>query len=153
MEFKPVVCNLDTELYGIDINCVRGIEKTQEIVRVPNTASYIKGIMNLRGDIIPVYSLRQKFGLPDIKGENAQYIIVRIGKMPLAIEVDGVGEIFDADASQVIDAPPIILSEKTKYVDKVVNANGRLILIINIDKLLDDDELYGASALIDAATK
>ena len=48
---------------------------------------------------------------------------------------------------------PIILSEKTKYVDKVVNANGRLILIINIDKLLDDDELYGASALIDAATK
>ena len=61
VEFKPVVFKLDKELYGLDINRVRGIEKDQEVVRVPNTASYIKGIMNLRCDVIPVYSLRKKF--------------------------------------------------------------------------------------------
>ena len=61
-EMKPVVFKLDNENYGVDIGRVLGIEREQQIVRVPNTVSYIKGIMNLRGEIIPVYDLRKKFG-------------------------------------------------------------------------------------------
>ena len=53
-EMKPVVFKLDSENYGVDISRVLGIEREQQIVRVPNTVSYIKGIMNLRGEIIPV---------------------------------------------------------------------------------------------------
>lgn len=63
-EMKPVVFKLDNENYGVDINLVQGIEKEQQIVRVPNTVNYIRGIINLRGEIIPVYDLRAKFGLP-----------------------------------------------------------------------------------------
>ncbi|MBQ9701225.1 MAG: chemotaxis protein CheW, partial [Lachnospiraceae bacterium] len=75
-DFKPVVFKLDEELYGLDILRVQGIERDQQVVRVPNTASYIKGIMNLRGNVIPVYSLRKKFNLPDTANTDIQYIIV-----------------------------------------------------------------------------
>ncbi|MDE6209945.1 MAG: chemotaxis protein CheW [Lachnospiraceae bacterium] len=149
MEFKAVVCNLGSQYYGIDISLVQGIEREQEIVSVPNTASYIKGMINLRGEIIPIYSLRKKFGMEDSTGEG-QFIIVRIGEMPLALEVDGVGEIYQADDSSVYETPKIVISKDTRYVEKVINANGRLIIMININMLLNDDEKSGIEGLIEA---
>ena len=148
MEFKTVVCNLGDSLYGIDITCVRGIEREQEIVQVPNTASYIKGIMNLRGEIIPIYSLRKKFGMEE-KAADTQFVIVNIGEMPLAIEVDGVGEIFQADETTIYDAPRIVVSENTRYIDKVLNDNGKLIITIDITELLDDDEKKHIERMVD----
>ena len=150
MEFKTVVCNLGNELYGVDINLVQGIEKEQEVVRIPNSASYIKGIMNLRGDIIPIYSLRRKFGIADDPSIKPQFIIVRIGDMPLAIEVDGVGEIFESDESTVFETPKIVISSDTQYISKVVNAKGKLTLIIDINKLLTENEKSGIEDLIDS---
>lgn len=147
MEFKAVVCNLDEQLFGIDISMVRGIEKEQQVVAVPNSADYIKGIMNLRGEIIPIYSLRRKFGMEELQGET-QFIIVRIGDMPLAIEVDGVGEIFQADETTMFDTPKIVISKNTRYISKVINDNGRLILLIDVNKLLSDDEITGISSII-----
>ena len=88
-EMKPVVFKLDSENYGVDISRVLGIEREQQIVRVPNTVSYIKGIMNLRGEIIPVYDLRKKFGLPAVQNQDIQFIIVRVKDSKIALEVDG----------------------------------------------------------------
>ncbi len=151
MEFKAVVCNLDEQLFGIDISMVRGIEKEQQVVAVPNSADYIKGIMNLRGEIIPIYSLRRKFGMEEFQGET-QFIIVRIGDMPLAIEVDGVGEIFQADETTMFDTPKIVISKNTRYISKVINDNGRLILLIDVNKLLSDDEIIGISSIIESVS-
>ena len=83
-EFKPIVIKLDNELYGFDISRVQGIEREQQVVRVPNTAAYIKGIMNLRGHVVPVYSLRKKFGLPERDSKDVQYVIVNVNRMLLA---------------------------------------------------------------------
>ncbi len=151
MEFKAVVCNLDKQLFGIDISMVRGIEKEQQVVAVPNSADYIKGIMNLRGEIIPIYSLRRKFGMEELQGET-QFIIVRIGDMPLAIEVDGVGEIFQADETTMFDTPKIVISKNTRYSSKVINDNGRLILLIDVNELLSDDEITGISSIIESVS-
>lgn len=151
MEFKAVVCNLDEQLFGIDISMVRGIEKEQQVVAVPNSADYIKGIMNLRGEIIPIYSLRRKFGMEELQGET-QFIIVRIDDMPLAIEVDGVGEIFQADETTMFDTPKIVISKNTRYISKVINDNGRLILLIDVNKLLSDDEITGISSIIESVS-
>ena len=106
-------------------------------------------MINLRGEIIPIYSLRKKFGMEDSTGEG-QFIIVRIGEMPLALEVDGVGEIYQADDSSVYETPKIVISKDTRYVEKVINANGRLIIMININMLLNDDEKSGIEGLIEA---
>ena len=140
-EFKPVVLKLEKELYGLDINRVRGIEKEQEVVRVPNTASYIKGIMNLRGDVIPVYSLRKKFGMPEAATDDIQYIIVYTNGTLLALEVDNVDEIHNIEDNDIHIVPSIVTNADTRYFDKVLKTSRGLIITIDIDKLLSDDEM------------
>lgn len=141
LEFKPVVFRLDKELYGIDILRVQGIEKEQQVVRVPNTASYIKGIMNLRGDVIPVYSLRKKFGMPESTSDEVQYIIVSTNGTLLALEVDNVDEIHNIDDEDVHVVPSIVTNGDTRYFDKVLKTSKGLIITIDINKLLSDDEM------------
>ena len=146
VEFKPVVFKLDKELYGLDINRVRGIEREQEVVRVPNTASYIKGIMNLRGDVIPVYSLRKKFGMPEAATDDIQYIIVYtngtlVPDEASAFSVDNVDEIHNIDENDVHVVPSIVTNTDTRYFDRVLKTSRGLIITIDIDKLLSDEEL------------
>lgn len=140
-DFKPVVIKLDKELYGLDIKKVQGIEKGQEIVRVPNTASYIKGIMNLRGNVIPVYSLRKKFGLPENTSEEVQYLIVDTKGTLLALEVDNVDEIHSIDSQNIHQVPSIIAGADTRYFEKVLKTARGLVITIDVDKLLSDEEL------------
>ena len=140
-DFKPVVFKLDEELYGLDILRVQGIERDQQVVRVPNTASYIKGIMNLRGNVIPVYSLRKKFNLPDTANTDIQYIIVSANGNLLALEVDAVDEIHAVEDENVHVVPTIVNSAQTRYFDKVLKTNRGLIITIDIDKLLSDEEI------------
>ncbi len=147
-EFKAVIFKLDSEEYGVDINRVLSIEKEQEIVPVPNTASYIKGIINLRGEVIPVYSLRDKFKRPEKNSDDQQYIIVSINGVSMALEVDGVDKIHNIEEDDIFDAPPIILNEHTGFVDKVLKNDKKLVIIMNIDKLLSKDELSKVEKLI-----
>ena len=140
-DFKPVVFKLGNELYGLDISMVQGIEKEQQVVHVPNTALYIKGIMNLRGNVIPVYSLRKKFSMPESTSEDVQYIIVRTNGCLLALEVDSVDEIHNVEAENVHVVPFIVNSVNTRYFDKVLKSNRGLIITIDIDKLLSDEEI------------
>ena len=72
--------------------------------------------------------------------------------MPLAIEVDGVGEIYQADDTTIFDAPKIVKSKDTKYIDKVINADGRIIIVIEIDNLLSDEEKNSIEGLIDSCS-
>lgn len=147
-EMKPVVFKLNNENYGVDINRVLGIEREQQIVRVPNTVSYIKGIMNLRGEIIPVYSLREKFGLPAASNDDIQFIIVRVKDSKIALEVDGVKEIHDVSQSNIFPVPPICVNENTKYFEKVIKGDDNLIVIIDVDYLLSDEEMQRIDEMI-----
>lgn len=140
-EFKPIVFKLDNELYGFDISRVQGIEKEQQVVRVPNTAAYIKGIMNLRGHVVPVYSLRKKFGMPEGTSKDVQYVIVNVNRMLIAFEVDGVDEIHNIDNQNIHNVPSIVTNEDTRYFDKVLKTDKGLVITVDIDKLLTDEEL------------
>ena len=138
---KPVVFNLNDELYGVDINLVQGIEKEQEIVRVPNTVSYIKGIINLRGEIIPVFDLKRKFNVPSDEKKDMQYIIVRVKGSKIALEVDGVKEIHEVLNEDLFDMPMIVTNTDTAYFDRVIRSGKSLIIVINVDNLLTEDEM------------
>ena len=139
---KPIVFRVGNELYGIDIQYVNAIEKDQDIVRVPNASSSIKGIINLRGDIIPVYSLRDKFKLPQAPGDT-KLIIANLPDMKLAIEID------DLQEDEIRDFPSIATNHDTVYFVKVANKAGRLILIIDIHNLLTADEAEDAKQLME----
>lgn len=147
---KPVVFKLDNENYGVDINKVMGIEKEQEIVRVPNTVRYIKGIMNLRGAIIPVYSLREKFGLPASTEDAIQFIVVKVKNSQIALEVDGVKEIHEVSQEEMFQIPPICKNEETKYFERVIKSENTLIVIIDVDNLLSDEEMERIDEMVNS---
>ena len=89
--FQPIVFRLGKEIYGINIAYVNAIEHGQEIVRVPNSSGNIKGIINLRGEVIPVVDLKAKFNTKDTASQDdSELIIVNLENRKIAIEVDGV---------------------------------------------------------------
>lgn len=140
---KPVVFQLGNEEYGVDINLVNGIEKYQKIVPVPNSVSFIKGIINLRSEVIPVYDLRKKFNMPDFEGDNdaRNLIIVKLPEVMVALEVDGVSNIHDFAPENIVQMPKIVMNENTRLMDRVANLNGRLIVLMDVNYLLSTKEM------------
>lgn len=141
MEFKPVVFKVEEQEYAVNISLVKGIERVQQIVNVPNSNPDIKGIINLRGDVIPIYSLRHHFKMSEIaQTEESKFIVVNTKGIKIALEVDSVEEIHDINDNMIFDVPKIVMASGTEYLDKVININGRLILVINIERLLSEEQ-------------
>lgn len=146
---KPVVFKLNEFEYGLDIGLVNAIERYQPIVPVPNTLNFIKGIINLREEVIPVYDLRKKFGLGEYEGNGIErkLIVVRVGDEVIAIEVDAVSEIYEFPANKIVDMPKIVTSDETKFMRRVANKDGRLIVLMDIENLLSEEELAGVKKM------
>lgn len=136
-QVKQVIFKLGSEEYGLDIMLVNAIEKYTSVVPIPNAPSYIKGIINLRGDVIPVYSLRKKFGLLE-KGmdENTMLIVTKSRGILMAYEVDQVDEILEISSDNISETPFIVRGETTSYIDSVANINGRMVILLNHDGIL-----------------
>lgn len=137
--FQPVVFGLDDEFYGIDIAYVNAIEREQQIVRVPNSSNVIKGIINLRGEVIPVIDLRKKFGITR-EAKETELIIINLENNKIAIEVDRVEEIHDIDAANITEMPLIAKGIDTQYFEKVAKSNKNLIIIIDPRYLLSEED-------------
>ena len=135
---KPVIFRLGNQQFGVDINLVQSIEREINIVRVPNAMKYISGIVNLRGEVIPAFSLRKKFGTDDnvgVIGEDSTVIVNIPGVVKLALEVDEVLEIGDIDAQSIVQMPAL-----AKTLDRVANVNGQLVILLDVEKLLTQSE-------------
>jgi purine-binding chemotaxis protein CheW len=136
---KPVVFKIDGQLFGIDISVVQSIEKQISIVPVPNATPYIKGIVNLRGEVIPVYSLKRKFNMKDESYTDSS-IIIETNSVKIALEVDEVMEIGEIGDDSVVKMPFIIKNDDTKFMTKVVHSGKNLIIIIDTEQLLTEQE-------------
>lgn len=136
---KPVVFKIGGQLFGIDINVVQSIEKQINIVPVPNSTPYIKGIVNLRGEVIPVYSLKRKFNMKDESYTDSS-IIIETGSIKLALEVDEVIEIGAISGTDVTDMPFIVRNDDTRYMTRIVHSGKDLIIVIEAEKLLTEQE-------------
>lgn len=148
-EFKPVVFSVGEQEYGVDIGLVQGIENIIQVVPIPNSNPNIRGIINLRGEVIPVYSLRKKFNLPpQTNTENAKFIIVKVDSMLLALEVDKVDEIQNVADGMSFEVPIIVKSKDTGYADQIISVNGRLIVIINVKNLMSDMERSELTSMV-----
>lgn len=138
---KQVIFKLGNQEFGLGILHVKAIEKYMDIVPIPNAPSYIEGIINLRGDVIPVYSLRSKFGLPKkTVDENTKLIVTKSKDVMMAFEVDSVNEIIEIAGSAIHEAPAIIRTEGTAYINYVANVDKRLVVLLNLDGILSDAE-------------
>ena len=125
--------------FGIPLENIELVEgRSNEIVELPVTSAYIKGIATIRGSIVPIYSLALRFGYNE---ENLRYfIIVNMEEMRLGIEVDMVNAVIDAKEAEVLSVPSL-LSEKSNYLHNIVVARRkRLIILIDVNSLLPHEE-------------
>lgn len=137
-----VIFKLGKEDYGIDIMEVVEIILHQEIRSMPETPDYIEGIVNLRGDIHPIYNLRTRFNMetrePD---EDTKIIVIRTPRMNIGFIVDSVSEILNISTQNIEDAPMIISAgEKSRYINGVAKEEGRIIVLLDVDQLVSSDD-------------
>ena len=135
---KFLVFRLGNEEYGIDIHKIATIiEKNMNIARVPKTPRYLKGVINLRGEIVPVVSLRLKFGLSeDVFGDETRIIIIKMEDMSIGLIVDSVAEVLELDEETTESMANITGELSFDYISGVGKVNGRIITLLNLEKLV-----------------
>ena len=134
---KYLIFKLESEEYGIDIHKITSIiEKDMNITRVPKTPPFLKGVINLRGEIIPIMSLRLRFGLSDDAfGEETRIVIIKLDDISLGLVVDSVSEVLELDDESTESIANIAGEMPMDFIAGVGKANGRVITLLNLEKL------------------
>jgi purine-binding chemotaxis protein CheW len=136
-----VIFRLADESYGIDIDHVENIEKHTEITRVPYTKKYIQGIINLRGNIIPVINVRRRFNLEHKDADkDSRIMIINHNDLKVGLLVDASSEVLQIE-NENIEAAPKVTGNDDDYVSDIGKDNGRIIMIIDLEKLLELEEI------------
>ena len=134
-----IIFKFDSEQYGIDIAYIENIVRLQPITRVPHSQDYFLGIINLRGEVVPVMSMRRKFDLPDKENTNASRILIlKIeGSGKIGILVDEVREVVSLSEEQIEQVAAENMDTRA-YLMGVGKYNNTLISLINIGMLISD---------------
>ena len=129
------------EKYGINVMQVREVLRDIEIAPVPGAPDYILGIINLRGNVVTVVDTRSRFGLPT--GETnaeSRIIIIENNDQTLGLLVDSIAEVADILKSQIEITPNVGNDDSSKYIQGVHSRDGELLILVSVDKVLNDDE-------------
>ncbi|SES79178.1 chemotaxis protein CheW [Anaerobranca gottschalkii] len=141
-EQKFVIFRLDTEEYALDILKVQGIERMLPITRVPKTPKFVEGVCNLRGSIVPVVDLRQRFNLPEKeKDDNTRIIVVSLADVKVGLIVDSANDVITLKSEDIEPTPSVIDSIDTKFISGVGKLGERLIIILDLEKILNKEEI------------
>lgn len=138
---------LGEESYGIEILKVQEIKGYSAITPIPNTPPYIKGVMNLRGTVVPVVDLRAKFGLPDAAyGQFTVIIVVNLGHRIMGLVVDAVSDVLNVADAQVEQTPDLGTSVDTSFLTGMAKTGDRLVLLLDIHQVVGQDTLAAVTA-------
>lgn len=143
MDYKEyVIFRVAGESYGIDIDNVENIERHIEITRVPYTKSFIQGVINLRGNIIPVVNVRKRFAIDDKEiDKDSRIMILNHNELIVGLLVDSSSEVLQI-ALDEIESSPKLIGNDDDYVSSIGKDNGRIIMLLDIGKLLEIVELF-----------
>ncbi len=145
---KYLTFTLDEEEYGIGILKVKEIIGMMPITSVPRTPAFVKGVINLRGKVIPVMDLRVKFDMEAMPyTERTCIIVVEIdseeGTVLIGIVVDAVSEVLNIQEEEIEETPAFGTKLNTEYILGMAKTGGRVKILLNIDKVLSTEELSG----------
>lgn len=149
-ELKYVVFQLGEQKYGMSLMRISGIEKDYHIIPVPNGPEGISGIINLRGSVVPVYSLRERFGMDKrIDNPEKSLLVTYSSGTILAYEVDAVEEIEEMAAENIKPMPSVASSDETAFMDQVLHVGNDIVIVINVDKVLSEETQNMVNQLIE----
>ncbi len=136
-----VTFQLDREIYGVNVMQVREVLRYSDIAPVPGAPAYVLGIINLRGNVVTVIDTRMRFGLPSTEvTDNTRIMIIESDKQVIGIMVDSVAEVVDLNSADIDETPNVGTDEAAKFICGVCNRNDELLILIDLNKLLSDDE-------------
>jgi purine-binding chemotaxis protein CheW len=145
---KYLTFGLGNEEFAIQVLRVREIMGVQQITAVPQTPGYVKGVINLRGKVIPVVDLRLKFGLPEIEyTQRTCIIVVQIesgsGKVQIGVIVDAVSEVLTLQSGEIENTPDFGSGVATPYLLGMAKIKGKVKILLDIDKVLAVEDVEG----------
>jgi len=137
-DWKVIAFRLKEEEYALPVQHVRSIEKMQPITRVPGTAHYVKGVINLRGVVTPIIDLRERFGFaPEPYGEQTRMIIVAFEDVEVGLIVDAANDVLDIPGASIEPPPEAIGAIEASYIYGVAKMEKRLLILLDLAKVLD----------------
>ena len=126
------------EEFGIEILRVQEIKGISRITPIPNMPSYIQGVMNLRGTVVPIVDLRAKFQMPEVDyNQFTVIIVVNIGNKVMGLVVDAVSDVLNVADENIEDAPVMGADADTSFMTGIAKSGDRLITLLNMDRLVD----------------
>lgn len=139
---------LGKENYALDIMTVKEIRGYEDVTKIANAPAYIKGVLNLRGDIVPIVDLRLKFNVGEATyNEFTIVIMLMVGERIVGIVVDEVSDVIKVNDSEIKAPPEFGVAFDSAYLHGLTSINDQMIILVNIQKLISSDEL----GLLDAS--
>jgi len=138
-----ITFKIGNEEYGVDILAVREIIAWADVTQLPNTRNYVRGVLNLRGSILPVFDLRCRFGMGLTKVTKTHVIIiVHVHEKLIGILADSVSKILVVDSSEIRPMPEVDLVVDQEFLAGLANAEDRMVAILNAEHLFDLESLH-----------
>lgn len=141
-DMKVIVFQLKEKEYAIPVSQVRAIEKIEHITRVPNTINFVKGVINLRGLITPIIDLRVRFDLEEKEyTDSTRIIIVTLEDLEVGLIVDTANDVIDVPSKDIEPQPDVVGTEEAEFIIGVAKIEKRLLILIDLEKILNPAEL------------
>lgn len=139
---KFLTFRVDKEEYGIEIECITEIIGIQRITDLPDTPDYVKGVINLRGRVIPVIDIRRRFGFEEREyDERTCIIVVNMHDVDVGLIVDSVQEVTDIPSEQIDPPPAITRGSQSRFIKALGKIDEKVIIILDMNMLLFENEL------------
>ncbi|MDR3578083.1 MAG: chemotaxis protein CheW [Anaerolineaceae bacterium] len=141
MENQNVIFELSSEYFGVDIAVVESIIKMQPITCMPQAPSFVEGVINLRGKVLPVIDLRKRFGIQTCEtNKNSRIVIVNNKGGQVGMVVDGVSEVLTISDYLVESAPALATTIDSAFITGIARLDERLVILLDLDRVLSTQE-------------
>ncbi|WP_096272553.1 chemotaxis protein CheW [Paucisalibacillus globulus] len=138
---KVIVITLNNQRYGINVQQILSIEKMQEITRVPRTSEFIKGVINLRGETIPVIDLKERLQLETSEPTNqSRILVIQVDAVTVGLIVDSATDVLDIDTNEIERASEMAGIVNEKYIAGIAKRAEELLLLLNLQTILNFEE-------------
>ncbi|MCK5267061.1 MAG: purine-binding chemotaxis protein CheW [Spirochaetes bacterium] len=140
--FQFVSFYVGSENYGVSIENVESIVRIPDVTLLPQTEDFIKGIINIRGNIIPVIDMRERFGMVSVNySSTTRVIVVKINEKLIGMIVDNVSQVIVLNSEQITPAPDVIHGISGEYLDGIGKQGDDIVIILNVEKILTTEEI------------